>query len=153
MHITTTQVTPKPNAFTKSSLLKSLELHMDAEELGPRGHLKKYTEAPAAYASHDYVSKGQPLFLFVHIIIILSFWKAYKHRNFQRQFEFNYFWASVSYSEYSSFFSFRDAFGARVRPVKIYKRWYSPMLSPQPDLHPIDTPKWDPLTVRLCTSP
>lgn len=94
---------------------------MDAEELGPRGHRKKYTEAPAAHASHDYVSKGQSLFLFLFIIIII--WKAYEHRNFKRQFEFNYFWASVSYSEYSSFFSFRDAFGARVRPVKIYKRW------------------------------
>lgn len=45
---------------------------MDAEELGPRGHQKKYTEAPAAHASHDYVSKGQSLFLF---LLLLSFEK------------------------------------------------------------------------------
>lgn len=45
---------------------------MDAEELGPRGHRKKYTEAPAAHASHDYVSKGQSLFLF---LLLLSFEK------------------------------------------------------------------------------
>jgi len=59
MHITTTQVTPKPNAFTKLSPLKCLELHVDAEELGPHWHLKIYTEAPLTRASHDYVSMGQ----------------------------------------------------------------------------------------------
>lgn len=59
MHITTTQVTLKPNAFTKRSLLKTLELHMDAGELGPHWKLKKYTEALLARASHDYVSEGQ----------------------------------------------------------------------------------------------
>lgn len=59
MHITTTQVTSNPNAFTKRSLLKNLELHMNAGELGPHQKLKKYTEAPLECASHDYVSEGQ----------------------------------------------------------------------------------------------
>jgi len=44
---------------TKRSLLKTLELHMDAGELGPHWKLKKCTEALLASASHDYVAEGQ----------------------------------------------------------------------------------------------